>query len=306
LAEWLRTVEAPDGRTVAFALWGDRDGFPVFGNHGCPSSRLERWPDEDLYSQLGILLVTHDRAGYAQSSRRHGRRVVDEVDDVVLLADDLGIERFGVTGASGGGPHALACAARLPDRVVGAVASVCIAPVGEGGMDYEAWIEGMDPENVEFSKLEIAGDEQTLTERLEPLRENVAENIASDPRAGLEGYALSQSDEVALASAEMARMVAECGLEWARVGVSGWVDDSLALARPWGFDLTQIEVPVLLRYGLTDVLVPPGHGRWLASHIPGCEAWIEDEAGHFAQDPAGAIAKSLEWLRHRIGADRKS
>ena len=267
-----------DGRTLAFALWGDPDGFPVLGNHGCPGSRFDRWPDEALYSQLGIFLVTHDRAGYALSSRRRGRQVVDEVDDLVVLADHLGVERFGVTGASGGGPHALACAARVPQRVVGAVASVCIAPIGDGGMEYDAWLDGMDPENVEFSKLEVAGDEPALTEKLEALREHVASSIESNPRAMLDAFELSESDGTATAIPETAQVATESGREWTRGNVGGWVDDSLALARPWGFDLMQIEVPVLLRYGLTDVLVPPGHGHWLAATIPGCEVRIEDEA----------------------------
>ena len=306
MAERLRTLETSDGRTLAFALWGDPDGFPVLANHGCPGSRFDRWPDEALYAQLGIFLVTHDRAGYARSDRRHGRTVVDEVDDLALLADHLGIERFGVTGASGGGPHALACAARLPDRVVGAVASVCIAPIGEGGMEYDEWIDGMDPENVEFSKLEIAGDEQTLSEKLEVLRQHIAENIEVDPRAGTEDFELSEADEAASAIPELAQMAAESGVEWTRGDVGGWVDDSLALARPWGFDLRQIKVPVLLRYGLTDVFVPPGHGRWLASQIPGCEVVIDDEAGHYPQDPARTTAENLDWLRHRVDLPRES
>ena len=293
-------METADGRTLAFALWGDPDGFPVLGNHGCPGSRFARWPDEALYTKLGIFLVTHDRAGYALSSRRHGRRVVDEVDDIVLLADHLGIERFGVTGASGGGPHALACATRLPDRVVGAAVSVCTAPIGVGGMEYDAWIVGMDPENVRFSKLEIAGDERTLTEELERERQHVAANIEADPRAGTEAFEVSESDDAVMALPGMSQMAAESGLEWTRGGVGGWVDDSLALARPWGFDLNQIKVPVLLRYGLTDVFVPPGHGRWLASQIPGCEVRVDDVAGHFGQDPARDTTENLDWLRQRV------
>ena len=84
LGEPLRTVVAPDGRTVAFAVWGDPDGFPVLGLHGTPGWRLNRWPDEDLYRRLGVCLVTHDRAGYGRSDRRYGRRVADEADDRTL------------------------------------------------------------------------------------------------------------------------------------------------------------------------------------------------------------------------------
>ena len=130
--------------------------------------------------------MTRDRPGYAKSTRRRGRSVVDDVDDVVLVADHLGVGRFGVSGGSGGGPHAPACAAQLPDRVVGAAVAVSPAPVGRGGMEYEAWIEGMDPENVAFSKLEIAGDEPALTQKLEDLRVHIARDVADNPRAGTE------------------------------------------------------------------------------------------------------------------------
>ena len=111
--EPLRTVVTPDGRTLAFAVWGDPDGFPVLALHGTPGCRLERWPHEELYRSIGECLVTHDRAGYGRSDRRHGRRVADEAEDVQTLADHLGFERFGVTGGSGGGPHALACGQRF-------------------------------------------------------------------------------------------------------------------------------------------------------------------------------------------------
>ena len=134
MGESLRTTASADGRVIAFAVWGDPSGFPVMSLHGTPGSRLQRWPNEELYSRLGICLVTHDRAGYGQSTRRRGRNIAEEVDDVVTLADLLGFERFGVSGGSGGGPHALACAALLPDRVVRATCVVGIAPLGPPGL----------------------------------------------------------------------------------------------------------------------------------------------------------------------------
>ena len=98
MAEPLLTLETPDGRTLAYALWGDPGDFPVLVLHGTPGCRLERWPDEEVYRRVGVFLVTHDRAGYGRSTRRPGRRIVDEVDDVLALADHLGFERFGVDG----------------------------------------------------------------------------------------------------------------------------------------------------------------------------------------------------------------
>src|SRR5207249_1087881 len=113
----------------------DRRGFPVLALHGTPGSRLARWPDDDVYTEAGACWITHDRAGYGRSSRRPGRSVADEVDDVVALADELGLERFGVLGGSGGGPHVLACAALLPKRVTRAVCAVGLAPLGTPGLE---------------------------------------------------------------------------------------------------------------------------------------------------------------------------
>ena len=166
MGESLRTLEASDGRQLAYAVWGDRDGFPVLALHGTPGCRLERWPHEELYAELGVCLVTHDRSGYGQSSRRPGRRIVDEVDDVVALADELGFERFGVSGGSGGGPHALACAALLPNRVVRATCVVGVAPFGTPGLAREDWLAGMDPENVkEFGWAEVINRLDILVSR---------------------------------------------------------------------------------------------------------------------------------------------
>src|SRR4029079_8794774 len=87
--EPLRTLETLDGRTLAYAVWGDPDGFPILSLHGTPGCRLGRWPHEDLYAELGVCVVTHDRAGYGRSDRHRGRQVADEADDVRAIADVL-------------------------------------------------------------------------------------------------------------------------------------------------------------------------------------------------------------------------
>ncbi len=144
VGEPLRTLQTTDGRTVAFAVWGDPDGFPIMSVHGTPGCRLQRWPHEELYQDLGVCLVTHDRAGYGRTTRLHGRRVVDAIADLVAIADELGVDSFGLTGGSGGGPHALACAALHPDRVVRATCTVGVAPYGDGGLSHDEWLTGMD------------------------------------------------------------------------------------------------------------------------------------------------------------------
>jgi pimeloyl-ACP methyl ester carboxylesterase len=291
----LRTLETPDGRTLAYAVWGDPAGFPVLALHGTPGSRLGRWHDESLYAELGACWVTHDRAGYGRSDRRPGRRIADEVDDVRALADELGFDRFGVIGGSGGGPHALACAALLPDRVVRASCIVGVAPLGPPGLERDAWLAGMDPENVKELGWAIAG-EDVLAPELEREHARMRERAVVDPATILDDFDLSESDRAQMARPELLEVRRESVLEQAVNGVGGWVDDDLALVSPWGFDVEVISVPVLVRYGLTDVLVPPSHGDWLAAHVPGCIVKIDEAAGHMGSDPAAEIAETVRWL----------
>jgi pimeloyl-ACP methyl ester carboxylesterase len=299
VGEPLRTLQTNDGRTLAFALWGDPSGFPIMALHGTPGCRLQRWPHEELYQQLGVCVVTHDRAGYGRSTRRHGRSVTDAVDDVIAIADQLGFDRFGVTGGSGGGPHALACAALRPDRVLRATSSVGEAPYGDGGLEYDEWVDSMDPENVKEFGIALAGDEAALTEYVEAQQAHVEARVAVDPSTVLDDYDLSDSDRAQLARPEVMQIVREAAAEWAFNGVGGWVDDDLAFTRPWGFDVSNIAVPVLIIYGSTDVLVPSAHGRWLAAHVPGCIVKTE-EGGHLGVDPETEITENARWLQEGL------
>src|SRR4051794_22260369 len=197
---WFGT--GPDGRGVGFAICGDPAWFPVMRLHGTPGCRLMRWPDETVYAGLGVCFVTHDRAGYGRSSRLRGRRVVDDVDDVRLIADELGFERFGVTGGSGGGPHALACAARLSDRVVRATCAVGIAPYGSPGLDHDAWFAGMDPENVREFGVALEGEE-VLVPDTERMQAKFEAQVAGDASNLLEEYDVSESDRAQLARPEI-------------------------------------------------------------------------------------------------------
>jgi pimeloyl-ACP methyl ester carboxylesterase len=296
VGEPLLTLETPDGRTLAYALWGDPDDFPVLVLHGTPGCRLERWPDEDVYRRAGIFVVTHDRAGYGRSTRRPGRRIVDEVDDVVALADHLSLERFAVTGGSGGGAHALACAARLPDRLVRAACVVGVAPLGDPGLEQDDWLAGMDPENVKEFGWTMAGEE-VLQRELEAEHAKIAARVAEDPSSVLGDFDLSEADRKELTRKERMQIIGESWAEHSVRGVGGWVDDDLAHMRPWGFDVGEITIPVLVRYGATDVLVPPAHGDWLSAHVPGSVVKVDGDAGHLGADPAEEIAESARWLR---------
>lgn len=299
VGEPLRTLELPDGRTLAYATWGDPDGFPILSLHGTPGCRLNRWPNEDVYTGAGAYWITHDRAGYGRSDRHHGRNVVDEVSDVEALADELDLDRFGVTGGSGGGPHVLACAALLPGRVVRAVCSVGVAPLGSPGLTEDEWLAGMDPENIKEFRWAQTGEE-VLVPELEKLHREAEERVAVDPASLLDDFDLSEADRAALARPEAMQITREMTAEFAANGVGGWADDDLAFLQPWGFDVATISVPVLIRYGLTDVLVPPAHGEWLAANVPGCIVDVEDTAGHLGENPEEEIASNVRWLAEGI------
>jgi pimeloyl-ACP methyl ester carboxylesterase len=149
-------VGTADGRTLTYAEWGDPEGFPVFTLHGTPGSRFARHYDESAYVDAGARVITYDRPGYGGSSRHRGRRIVDCVPDVEALADALGIERFAIIGGSGGGPHALAVAARLPERVTRVACAVGIVPFDTQDFD---WFEGMDPNNVKEFGWALEGED---------------------------------------------------------------------------------------------------------------------------------------------------
>jgi pimeloyl-ACP methyl ester carboxylesterase len=289
-----RTATAADGRVLAFAEWGDPDGAPVFSLHGTPTSRLWRDPDEGRYAAAGARVVTYDRPGYGGSDRHRGRRVADCAADVAAIADALGLDRFAVTGRSGGGPHALAAAALLPERVTRAESVVGIAPFDAAGLD---WLADMDAMNRREIGWALAG-EDVLHAELVREAAGILERIEADAARVLgDEWQLDEVDRLALARPELAAVTREAFREAFRTGVWGWVDDDLAFVSPWGFDVAGVRVPVRVVLGAADALVPRGHGEWLAARIPGAELVVLEHAGHFAAPDA--VDEQLAWLLAR-------
>jgi pimeloyl-ACP methyl ester carboxylesterase len=271
-----KTVQVEDGRAVAYAEWGDPGGTPVIMLHGTPDGRLNRPYDENKLRDLGIHLITYDRAGYGWSDRHRGRRIIDCVGDVAAIADQLDIDRFATTGGSGGGPHVLALAARLADRVIRAQCVVGLAPYGADGLDF---LGGMDPENVKEVGWALEGEERLMAEVPKEAAALQA-RVAEDPATVLEGFDLPEADRAILADPRVQEVMRQSTADMFAHGVWGWIDDDLAFTWPWGFALDEIKVPVEVRFGADDVLVPAAHGHWLAAHIPGATAVIETGAGH--------------------------
>jgi pimeloyl-ACP methyl ester carboxylesterase len=287
------TVALPDGRALETAEGGVPDGIPVFVHHGSPGSAVldPLWESDAL--ERGLRLITYSRPGFGTSTRAPGRVVADAAADTAALADALGIGRFLTWGISGGGPHALACAALLPDRVVAAASLAAVAPFDAEGLDY---FDGMGQGNIEEFGIVVEGGE----EGIRPLAVEQAAAMSSataDQLVERMAAFLTPVD-----AAEITGAIGESLLQQFRgafsVSVDGWVDDDLAFVAPWGFKLTEISVPVLLWQGRQDAMVPYGHGAWLAGQIPGVEAHLSDEDGHLT-----LITKRLpsvhEWLRDR-------
>jgi pimeloyl-ACP methyl ester carboxylesterase len=281
-------IASPDRRIIAVTEWGDPAGRPLIAIHGTPSGRRSRWRDPTIYERAGVRRITFDRAGYGLSTRRPGRRVADIAEDVATIADALGLDRFAVTGRSGGGPHALACAALLADRVIRCAAVVAVAPFDADGLD---WFAGQTPGNVTEGELALAG-EAALRVKLEADRLTMLERIASGQTDTLpDDYQLAESDR--LQQAKDREVLSEVLPDALRLGVDGWVDDDLAFVAPWAFDVASITVPTSIWYGRADTLVPAAHGDWLAAHIPHAEVFAS-EFGHFGQD--ADVERELAWL----------
>jgi pimeloyl-ACP methyl ester carboxylesterase len=257
--------------------------------HGTPGSRFAGQGDASVYADVGARVITYDRPGYGGSDRFRGRRVVDCVADVAAIADSLGIERFGVTGGSWGGPHSLAVAARLPERVTRAACVVGVAPFDMPGFD---WFAGMDAVNIEEIGWALEG-EDVLARELERMTTAWLKRLAEDPSKAGE-VEFSEADRAVMANPERQEMVRRMLNEAFRQGVWGYVDDALCLIQPWGFDVAEIRVPTRIDYGLTDVLVPHQHGEWLAHNVSNAEVVIDEQGGHLP-DPNLATER-FGWL----------
>ena len=292
-------VTTPDGRTLRVHLAGTDDGFPVLAHHGTPSAGIIYAAWNDDATARGVRLIGYDRPGYGGSTRHRGRSVADAVDDVRAIADALGIERLATWGISGGGPHALACAALAPDLVTAAACVAGPVPYGAEGIDF---LEGMGEANVKEFEAVLAGEDA-----LRPLLERDAAEVTAGGSEGMKtmlATLLSPVDEAAANGVfgDFLYETMELGL---RAGVNGWLDDNLAFVANWGFDPAAIDVPLLLLQGSQDKFVPASHFEWLAAHIPVAEARLEPEQGHLTLGE-GEIGTVHAWLLQDRSGDRRS
>lgn len=272
----MTTLRLADGRILEYLVAGPAGGTPLVFHHGTPFAALLFEPMVEAATRHGLRLVVHSRPGYAGSSPRPGRDVAAVAEDVAALLAELDADRFLTAGWSGGGPHALACAALLPGRCVAAATVAGVAPYAAEGLD---WLDGMGVENIEEFGAATAGVEP-LSAYLSAQADSLA-SVRGDEIAAALGDLISEVDRRAL-SDDFADFSAAAFRKAVSTGIAGWRDDDLAFIRDWGFDPADIRTPVSIWQGAEDRMVPFAHGRWLASGVSGATAHLRPAEGHLS------------------------
>lgn len=269
----IRELQIRD-RAVTVYDEGHEDGPVILWHNGTPAGPEPFGPWVDDVLARGARLVSYARPGYDGSTPAPGRTVADAAADVTLVLDELGIERCVTWGISGGGPHALACAALLADRVVAAASLAGVAPFDAAGLNY---FRGMGADNLVEFGLAMAGREHIASF----CEEAVAARAAATPAEIGEQFAtlISGPDTAVLDGPVGGWLASSMALAFTG-GAHGWIDDDLAFLAPFGFELAAIRVPTLIVHGREDRFVPFAHGEWLAGAVPNAEAWLLDGIGH--------------------------
>lgn len=267
-------LELSDGRTIHIYDSGAGD-LAVFWHHGTPNTGEPPVPLFPTADRLGIRWISHDRPGYMGSTPQPGRDIAAVAGDVATIADTLGVSHFAVMGHSGGGAHALACAALMPERTLGVVSISGLAPLQADGLD---WFAGM----ADAGRAEL--------------------HAAVEGRAALEHFFdTSEWDPEVFTPADHAALAGD----WAWLGgiagkasqgpTNGMVDDNLAGVRPWGFGPSQITAPTLFLHGGADRVGPIAHAEWLSRQVHGSELWTRPDDGHISV--LHSAPDALAWLR---------
>jgi pimeloyl-ACP methyl ester carboxylesterase len=276
----VQTIALPDNRNIEvhlgnWELGGDSPAL-VF-HHGTPGWGHPGRRMLEASADRGVRVVGITRPGYSASTRAPARTVAAVAADVEAVLDDLAVPRAMAVGVSGGGPHALATAARLQERVP-AIASVAgPAPWTAPGLDFLA---GMGQGNLEEYGAALEG-EAKLLDFLEREAPGITHASPEELKASL--ASLLPDVDTRVVTGDYAAELAEQFSRSLAPGVYGWVDDDLALISPWGFDLELLNGRhVSVWQGGRDLMVPSSHGSWLASAVAGCRSRLLPDDGHLS------------------------
>lgn len=263
-------IRLRDRRALAYAEWGPADGRPVLHFHGVPDGRFS-WGGGSLCEDHGVRLIALDRPGVGGSDPKPGRSVVDWPADVEEVAEQLELDRFAVSGWSAGGAYALACASQLGPRI-NAVALVS----GAGRLDLPGFVEQMS--TAAAWKL-AARVPSAMTFAYSALSHLARRSPGAAQKALFSGF--SKADRAVIDRPNVGRRLVSAYVEATRSGGRGLTEDMQALLTPWGFDPTEIDLPIHLVHGTRDTIAPPAHAEhWIDTLQATRAVWVEN-AGHF-------------------------
>jgi pimeloyl-ACP methyl ester carboxylesterase len=274
-----------DRRELAYTDIGERGWLPVFFFHGAPMSRLHLAYLEPQFLGGKLRVVSPDRPAYGGSSPRPGRSMADWASDVAALADALGVERFLVAGHSSGGPYAVACAALLRDRVLGAMVLGGVTDMAWPGA-WEGYVES------ERQLMRLPDEEAVIAWCVERFGvDGSGFNEVSD-------FEFPEPDNALFADEQAGPALTSTVTEAFRQGVAGYAQDVFVQGRPWPFEPDRIVAPVHVVHGELDTLMPVAHSRHTSELIPGATLRVLPGHGHMTTVTelpamASALARSL-------------
>jgi len=277
------TVRLRDGRRLGFAEFGPASGRPLLWFHGTPGARRQIAPDaRALAHHRGVRIVSVERPGVGDSTPHRYARLLDFARDIEQVCDALDIDRFALAGLSGGGPYTLAVAHEMPDRVqvvavLGGVAPTVGPDAAPGGasalirLGAPFFGRGATP---------LGGMLRTLVRVLEPWKDAAIDTFAR---------AMPPGDRAVLVEPRIRRMFQEDLILGSRRNMSAVLLDVALFGQAWGFALRDVSVPVYLRYGDADRIVPASHGQHLAERLPNAKLRVYSGEGHL-----GSLGASRE------------
>jgi pimeloyl-ACP methyl ester carboxylesterase len=267
-------ISLSDGRTSGYLELGDPHGQPLMIMHGLPGSRFDGlYVKESEFFKQNIRAILPDRPGIGLSDYQPGRKITDWPTDIIALADALAIDRFSMLGISVGGPFALACALKIPERLnsIGIVSS--IAP-----LDIPGITAAMGPGKYFF--LNAVRMPWVVHLQFKILKYGLRKKPAQIFRQVKATF--PPPDQTAFDLEHVKQAFLQSMQEMMRRGTRGMVYEAGLLARPWGFSPADIDEPIQYWYGGQDTNAPPHMGKYLSETIPNVHIHYEHEEGHFS------------------------
>ncbi len=260
-----------DGRTLSWTEYGDPYGEPLFFHHGIPSSRVAAAVMEHGAARAGVHLIAPERPGYGYSDPLPHRVILDWPTDLRQLADYLELRTFSIASISAGLPYTLACALTMPERLKRVALISGLGPIDSSevleGMSYE-WrlIYTLFLKSRRLASLWMRGYGRSVQKRPERV---VAEQIKRMPP--VDGTVLGSEPTRSNRISDLR--------EAFRQGPSAAGIEARLHLEPWGFDLRDVQFPVMLWHAVLDESHPIQMGMRIASELPNCRPTYIDGVG---------------------------